>query len=262
MGPVDWGDIALSALSGGIAGPLIAALAVLLWHRLRAPAKVWAANQKAVADLTATTEQLGGEVARQKGALAERDAEVDHLRETNNQLSSEYRRVQAQLDARRQLELIPRASDGITILPVQIEYGDSRENLEAAVVWATLSFTLINHDDHPTTIQRLWLRVCDPITGEEILPLPNRDLGMPAAEGIMPPEESFRHPDRGIGARDQQERELRFRQYYPRTVVDMAREGKAQLMVSLCVKAAGLSMACCPLTEEFFASSAMRSEDL
>lgn len=206
----------LTAPVEAIGGVVLAAAVYLLWSRFRAPSKIWAYDQTTI------------------------------------------QRLQSELDTRsRLLELTPKQADegtSISVLPVRITYDNARPNLEAAVVWGGFPVVIVNNDSHLTTILRLWLRVCDPLTREEISPLPAKDL--PDA-GVI---EQFGLKGL-IHARERRETELNFRQYYPRTVLELAREGKASAMIFLCVEASGLGTRCFSLPDEFFEARSTPSAD-
>jgi hypothetical protein len=232
--------------------PLVAAFLFFLGYLFRAPAKVWAADQKFITGLTAVCERLESNAAQQATQLAELNEGISSLNRVNADLRT-------RLDAKRQLVLVPRMGEEdhpIGILPTtfgDIE-GPEEDLLDRTVITGRISEILIvNNDDHPTTILRLWLRVSDPVTGAEIAPLPLRELGTPG--NFMPPVEIFMPGDGTIEARGRRVFELEFTAHYPGDFGRRigTREERAQ-MVTLCAEAVGLDSVCCSLPVEFFQS--------
>jgi hypothetical protein len=247
---------------GGSAALLLLLLITSAKHRFLAPHKVWVADQSKIATLQATISELEGTkqslaADRQKltEQLEEERLEVAKLRQNNDDLDKDRQQLRAELNVRRQLELFPtriEEYDSISVLSAKISYSEAEHpDIEITAVWGTLTnVVIVNNDEHPTTISRLWLRVCDPVTGEEIKPLTREELGKIPSEELMGPMEEF-EPRSAIEARGQVRGKLEFRRHYPGRFLRLTREEKAR-MITLCATASGLGTTCCALGKEFF----------
>lgn len=247
---IDWFNAARFGVIGGFATLLLFLFLSSLWRLLTAPHAIWAADQKKIEELQSAC----GELEPVKGSLEEERITVARLKQSNSDLAEDCRRLKMELESRRQLELIPRKvgeSDWITVLPATIEYPDSeRPDQEISVLWGSLANILIvNNDEHPTTIIRMWLRVCNPVTGEEVMPLSAEEMGPPTDE-MMEPIERFGLMG-PIDARGQTKGDLEFRAFYPGRLFPLAREERGRI-ITLCATASGLGTTCCALGEEFY----------
>ncbi len=197
-----------------------------------------------VATLEASFRKGAADQLTIKNLEVEREAEVGRFRE--------------QLRRPSGLELLPEAEeyDAVaTIEQIIADPGDSTLPLETTFVQARLhNIWIVNNDDHQTEVLRLWLRVCDPATGEEIPPLSDEALPKEARQTLadvfggkerFEPIGQLHDPGRKLRY------ELKFNAFFPGAFWRKTREGKAG-MISLCAKSSRLPIACCALSEEFF----------
>jgi hypothetical protein len=176
--------------------------------------------------------------------------------------------LECDLESRRSIELTPRRIqeyDSINFLPATIKKntlnaGNELDSPAAesspvderkiTVVWGRLTDIIVmNNDESPTTIARMWLRVNDPATGKEIAPLTEKEIGAASEDDRMEPREEF--TDGIIAGREKTTVSLEFRSLYPGSFSQLSSDEKAK-MVSLCVTATGCGTKCFPLGREFF----------